>query len=148
VTFREAVENVPALKAGFREGLGAVEGRWRPKIQPADSRLLNGSVDIDTCTKNALPDETRWDYAVGYNGRVHYIEVHPAETSNVKDVLAKFQWLKEWLRTSAPSLDQVPRGRPSFCWVATGKINIPKTAPQFRKLKESGLVLAERIALA
>jgi hypothetical protein len=34
---------------------------------------------------------------------VYWLEIHPASDGEVKVVLAKLEWLKNWLRTKAPN---------------------------------------------
>ena len=54
-----------------------------------DARRLDGSLNIDEETKMLYPNESRWDYAVSCDGKVYYVEVHPANTSNVEEVIKK-----------------------------------------------------------
>jgi hypothetical protein len=64
-----------------------------------NTRLLEGSVDIDACTLKNHPNEARWDYAIGYESKAYFVEIHPADTSNVNEVIKKAEWLKQWLAT-------------------------------------------------
>jgi hypothetical protein len=48
---------------------------------------------------------------------VGFIEVHGAKTDEVKAVLNKLQWLKDFLVNDAPELN---KGKKSFHWIASG----------------------------
>lgn len=43
------------------------------------------------------PNASRWDYAIGYDQKAWFVEVHPANTSNVKEMLKKVEWLESRL---------------------------------------------------
>lgn len=64
------------------------------KVKAEDGRKLQGSVDIDACTKGKYPNDARWDYAIGYDGKAMFVEVHPANTSNVREMESKVAILK------------------------------------------------------
>lgn len=86
--FQLAVESTPDIKIGFRDGLQAL-GTNAQRITAQNTRKLEGSVDIDACTQSLYPNEARWDYAVGYDKKAYFFEVHPADTSNVKEMIKK-----------------------------------------------------------
>jgi hypothetical protein len=73
-------------------------------------------VDIDNAVKQEFSSDNRWDYAVGYDGKTYFIEIHPADTSEVKTILKKLGWLKVFLSEKAPELNKEPK---SFHWVAS-----------------------------
>jgi len=82
-----------------------------------------------------------WDYAVGVaNPRqpdsAAWLEVHPASSLHVDEVLAKLRWLKQWLESGAPELDQLPR---RFCWIATGAVSFDRGSRQARRIAQAGL---------
>jgi len=52
-------------------------------------------------------NDARWDYGIGIQkGKpwTLWVEVYPADTSNVDEVLKKLTWLKDWLAHSAQLL--------------------------------------------
>lgn len=87
-TFKQAVENTQDIKNGFHNGLQAL-GANAKQVSATDTKKLEGSVDIDACTKELYPQDARWDYAIGYEGKVYFLEIHPANTSNVKEMIKK-----------------------------------------------------------
>ena len=97
-SFRKAIENTPDVQHGYREGLQAIVKADKRAVMVKDARRLDGSLNIDEETKMLYPNESRWDYAVGYDGKVYYVEVHPANTSNVEEVIKKKLWLDKWLK--------------------------------------------------
>ena len=120
----------------FRGGV-AGDQRFRPRrfFMP-DTRKIEGSADIDTCLVSRYPSANRWDYAIGYDGRCYFVEVHPASTSEVTAVIAKKNWLVRWLdHQQSPLLER----KHSFHWVATGKVAIRKGSRQHNQLNSSGI---------
>jgi hypothetical protein len=133
--FRDAIDAAEHLQ--FEPGLGAIaaaEGADRSRA--SDARSLLGSAFIDRdCTK-AEPHAHRWDYVVGHRragvAMAHFVEVHSAETSEVSAVERKLRWLLGFLGRSAQHA-LATLGR-EIHWVASGRVNIPKHTPQFRRL--------------
>lgn len=104
---------------------------------------------MDGALAETRPNEPRWDYGIGHRvresgeERAVWVEIHPASSKNVGEVLEKLAWLKRWLEEEAPDLDRITnasRGEKSFVWVATrAKVAIPKTSRQARQLAQAGL---------
>ena len=139
--FQKAVEGTPDISTAYRSGLQALKRSDRSAFDLADTRLLDGSVDIDTTVQEKYPNENRWDYAIGYSGKVCYVEVHPAYTSEVSVVENKLRWLKIWLKENAPLLDAIPKATPAFVWAQTGKGAILPRSSQARKLATMGIAV-------
>lgn len=139
--FQKAVEGTPDISTAYRSGLQALKRSDRSAFDLADTRLLDGSVDIDTAVQEKYPNENRWDYAIGYSGKVCYVEVHPAYTSEVSVVENKLRWLKIWLKENAPLLDAIPKATPAFVWAQTGKGAILPRSSQARKLATMGIAV-------
>ncbi|AUX20544.1 uncharacterized protein SOCEGT47_010160 [Sorangium cellulosum] len=124
----------------YRRGLQAIKKReGKGQIAGEDASKILGSIAIDDDCRDTHPGSSRWDYLVGYdrsNGVLaHYIEVHPAETSNVAEVEKKLDWLDAFLQEDARrGLAAFPR---EYHWVASGRINIPQHTPQYKKLQTS-----------
>ena len=138
-SFQKAVENTPEISSGYRPGVHALKKSDRSAIVVADTRLLDGSVDIDTAVQEKYPNENRRDYAIGYSGKVCYLEVHPAYTSEVSVVENKLRWLKIWLKEKVPLLDAIPKATPAFVWVQTGKGGILPQSSQAQRLATLGI---------
>ncbi len=129
--FKSAVESIPEVADGYRPGLQALESN-ASKIKVRDTRLLSGSIDIDKCTKNNYPEENRWDYAVGYNDKAYFIEIHGASSpGEVKTIISKAEWLKSWLRKTGKPLLEIQASNTLY-WIATGKVTILQ-ASKYRK---------------
>ena len=139
--FQKAVEGTPDISTAYRSGLQALKRSDRSAFDLADTRLLDGSVDIDTAVQEKYPNENRWDYAIGYSGKVCYVEVHPAYTSEVSVVENKLRWLKIWLKENAPLLDAIPKATPAFVWAQTGRGAILPRSSQARKLATMGIAV-------
>lgn len=139
--FQKAVEGTPDISTAYRSGLQALKRSDRGVFDVADTRLLDGSVDIDTAVQGKYPKENRWDYAIGYSGKVCYVEVHPAYTSEVSTIEKKLRWLKTWLKEKGPLLDAIPKAIPAFVWAQTGKGGILPRSSQARKLAAMGVTV-------
>lgn len=137
--FRMAVEGTPDVANGYRPGLQALENVDKGAVKLKEMRKVDGSLNIDKETKHLYPNDSRWDYAVGYDGKIFFVEVHPANTSNITEMAKKKEWLKEWLKSKAPLLDALPSGHPRFLWAATESgVHISNQAPYMRKLAQLG----------
>lgn len=139
VSFQQAVNATPDISAGYRTGLTAL-GTYSNRIDVSDSTKLQGSVDIDLCTQAIYPQENRWDYAMAYKSEVYFIEVHSANTSEVKVVIKKLQWLKNWLQNKAPRINALKAKGNTFVWIQSKNFQIPKNTPQYRLASSSGVL--------
>ena len=137
--FENAVQATSDISTAYRKGLQALRRADLAKIKPGDSRKIDGSVDIDDAVKALYPDANRWDYVLGYNSKVCFVEVHPAYTSEIDTVIKKFQWLTSWLKDKASKLDDLPKMTPAFVWVQSGKCAILPTSNQAKKLASIGV---------
>lgn len=145
--FQMAIENTEEVKDGFRVGKQAIKSIDRSKVDAADNDKLQGSLDIDSQVKALYPDEPRWDYALSYNDKIYYFEVHSAETSEVEKVVNKVKWLKYWLKTKATEINKLPKSEHPYTWVQSGRYAILPTAKEKMKLSVSGIVTANKLNL-
>lgn len=146
VTFKSLIESVPMISSAFREGLKAIERKDASKIKADDSRKLSGSVYLDESLKDVFPNESRWDYIVGFEEKAYFAEIHPACTSNVDEVVRKKMWLESWLNSHAPNLKKSMAAE-NYYWIASGKIAILKNTPQARRIAKNKLVLCKELNL-
>ncbi len=142
--FKAAVERTESIADAYCQGIQAIPGVDRARISISDTARLGGSINLDAALSGTLPNAPRWDYGVGWeisNARdgVVWIEVHPASTSNVKEMVAKVGWLRQWLVDESPDLNTLTGRKPTFVWIASGSVHIPKNSPQFRQLAGSGI---------
>lgn len=144
-SFRKAIENTPDVQHGYREGMQAIVKADKRAVMVKDARRLDGSLNIDEETKMLYPNESRWDYAIGYDGKVYYIEVHPANTSNVEEIIKKKLWLDKWLKEKAPSLSALKAGSPKFQWAATeAGVHVSAQSTYARRLSQRGIERPKR----
>ena len=120
-TFKSIVQAIPAIAGAYREGLQALESKDAGKVKPQNPRKLSGSVYLDKCLKTTNPHDARWDYVIGYREKAYFVEVHPANTSNVDEVVKKKKWLEVWLKTNALDLKAMMAGT-GYYWIASGKV--------------------------
>ena len=116
--FQKAVEETSATANEYHSGLSALSNADRQRIDCSNPQILTGSVNLDAAIRQRTePNSPVWDYGVGVlvaasnNAAevVHWIEVHPANSSHVDNVIRKLEWLKKWLQKKAPKLDQFER---------------------------------------
>jgi hypothetical protein len=150
-SFRETVLQTLELQHALQEGLQALAKTDRQRLTCNTPNKIAGSVNLEQALRLRHPNEPIWDYGVGLRSaqnsdHVKWIEVHPASSSHVDEVLKKLVWLRSWLRHSAPALEALPR---EFVWVALGKVALQKGSPQMRRIAQAGLRFAgERFVLA
>lgn len=145
-TFKSIVQAIPAIAGAYREGLQALESKDAGKVKPQNPRKLSGSVYLDKCLKTTNPHDARWDYVIGYSEKAYFVEVHPANTSNVDEVVKKKKWLEVWLKTNALDLKAMMAGT-GYYWIASGKVAILPNSPQARKIAKNKLVLCKELNL-
>ena len=140
--FEQAVRECQEIAFAFQPGLQALRPMDRSHIFCGKPRRLSGSIDLDFALSFDLPNATRWDYGIGVRCRqaddnVIWIEVHPASsTGEIKIVLAKLKWLKDWLAENAPELLSISG---HYVWIATGTVAFPANSPQRRQLAAAGI---------
>jgi hypothetical protein len=143
VTFE--VGATPEIAGGYCHGLRALKGEHRSAMRPKTSQCRwRGSVDLEERLAPRYPGSPQWDYAVGFGyanrpDGVAYVEVHPASSSHVQDVIRKKDWLTSWIRRCAPSLGGLAVG--GFFWVATGSVHIHPGTPQHIRLAQCGITV-------
>jgi hypothetical protein len=139
--FRDAVAGTPALKHAYREGLHGLRRADRTRIVCAETRDLAGSINLDEALAMECPHDPRWDYGIGLRKRgrpayIVWVEVHPATVRGANEVCEKHSWVKRWLSESAPLLNSMAS---QYVWIASGKVAIPNSSPQRRKLAARGI---------
>ena len=138
MNFADAVRSTPEIAECLKNGLQAL-GRNSRKIKVRVTRDLKGSVDIDACLARRYPNAPRWDYVFGYKNHVCYVEVHQGKTSEVENVIKKFNWLKQWRARSATSLEDL-KDQSSHHWVSTqGTASIRQRSNLRRRLDQNGI---------
>ena len=142
MTFKGAVAKTPHLQNAWRNGLGALRAQDKPHVVPEDPRLLKGSADVDSALQASEPDAHRWDFAIGYRHTnqqkdwIYWIEIHTANDKEVKVVLAKLHWLKDWLAGAGNLLNGFRR---DYIWVSSGATSFTLNAPQLKQFAQLGL---------
>lgn len=126
-------------------GLAALKSNSH-HVKAADTTRLTGSVDIDAALKSLYPHDARWDYVVGYGDEAYFIEVHPASTSNVAEMIKKVNWLKNWLASSAPDLMKLHK-QEVYYWVPSGGVGISKGSVQYKRIALSHLQIKKPVTL-
>jgi len=142
MTFQQAVQATASVQAYYRRGLQALPNNHAKRIQCANTQQLTGSINVDEALRATEPNSPRWDYGIGLRRKsaesAIWVEVHPASSTGVKDMLDKLQWLRNWLRERAPALAALTQG--DYYWLSTdGTIAITPNSPQAKRLAAAGL---------
>lgn len=135
MSFSNKVKKTSDIDACYKTGLQAIKGGDREKFRFKNPRLIDGSVDIDHCVQAMYSQENRWDYVFGYDEKVFFVEIHPADTSQVSVMKRKLDWLRGWLQIQSSPLMQ----NATYHWVASGAVNITKNSSQARQLATMGI---------
>lgn len=143
--FKDAVSKTPDISSGYKAGLTAL-GKYSSKVIVPNNVKVEGSVDIDTTTVSLYPRANRWDYVIGFNSKVIFVEVHPATTGEVDVVLKKLDWLKNWLSSKAPDLAKLRAPEPYF-WIQSKNFQILKHSPQYRRAVQKGILPVSKVTL-
>ena len=145
MTFKKAVMRTPNLENAWRPGLQALRAEDTPHIKAEDTRQLRGSADVDTALRPIEPQANRWDFAIGHqhsnrkNECIYWVETHTGSDNQIKVVLKKLEWLKDWLRQGGQLLDRFER---DIIWVSSGHTLFTKGSAQVKILAQKGLIYA------
>lgn len=144
--FQAAVELCHELRSAYHPGLQALSAIDRRRIDCRQPNRLAGSVNLESALKADRPNDARWDYGIGLlrggpADHVIWVEVHPASSLHVREMLRKHDWLRKWLKTAAPSLDTLDR---RFVWIASGAVSMPPHSPQRRAVASKGIEFVGR----
>lgn len=141
--FRQDVESVEGLKGQFRSGLQALKAADRARLTVEKPANLAGSIDIDSAMKSCYPNDSRWDYAVGYKRNakevmLYWIEVHPASGGQaITEINRKFDWLARWVATT-----RLRRYPGKHHWIASGKSSFTALHPKIKALAQRGVLFS------
>lgn len=144
MTFRRAVQQTPSVANHYRDGLQALHADDRARVRTAKPRHLRGSVNLETALRARRPGQPIWDYVIGFGSgpdspEAIWLEPHPASSDHIAPVIAKFEWLVQWMRAEAPELHRLP---PRFIWLATGSVALAPNDPKRKLLAAKGIEFA------
>ena len=147
--FKPAIENgAAAIRTSYKVGLTAL-GNNSKRVSSEDPRRFTGSIDLDAALQSTQPTSPRWDYGIGYvavstKEVAIWIEVHPAETSEIVTMIQKLQWLKMFLndpengRLKALTLAAATESLTPFQWLASKGVDLRPTTKQEKMLRMAG----------
>jgi len=142
--FRQTVETTKGLHGAYQSGLQAMKSSERSRLSVREPRKLLGSVDIDQALQPLYPNASRWDYVIGMEGpvdssRLIWIEVHPANSKFVTDIIGKREWLFAWLAGDGTPLRESGGAFLDLRWIATGRVAFRRGSRQSRVLAQKGV---------
>jgi hypothetical protein len=139
MTFNQKVQNTQEIGDCYCQGLGALRRSDKNKIKAKEPHNFNGSINIDDCLKEKYPNANRWDYAIGYNNKTYFVEVHPAKPGEIRTIERKLEWLKNWKRNTPFREDH------NFYWVASKGVGISRRSSYWKQIASLGLKLKEKL---
>ena len=149
LAFKEAVEATPDVSKCYQVGKQAILHKERNKVELNEPSKCGGSLFIDQCLidQKLYPNDNRWDYAIDYDGKTYFIEVHTASSSEVNTVIRKLAWLKQWLINNAPELNKLKATKTPFYWVQSDGYHIARNSSYERSAIESGIKPISKLTL-
>lgn len=121
----------------LKPGLQAL-GQYSRLIHCNNPVQIEGSVDIDSCLMARFPNDNRWDYALGWNNTIYYVEVHHVSDSEVQTMINKYRWLRDW-QNRQPNTAQLKNGSKVFWVNSRDGGSITKNSVFFRRLTSAGI---------
>ncbi|ATB36344.1 hypothetical protein CYFUS_001758 [Cystobacter fuscus] len=140
MSVRKALEPGCALVAAVHPGKRALRKSDRERIVESAAARVVDSLDLDTQTAAERGSENRWDYLLGTTRSdlpLIAVEVHPANTGQVKVLIAKKRAAEAVLRSVLEPGQTVKR----WYWIASGKTVITRNTPESRMLDAAGIRL-------
>jgi hypothetical protein len=145
MSFRRAVEATAEISGAYRSGLQALSTSAKSAIRAANTRLLDGSVDLDEALRPMYPQQPRWDYVVAFRRANHdpkklaWVEYHHANADTAAEVARKAVWIRDWAASHGRPLLEYSDGGMDLRWIASGRIGFGKQSRQARILAKSGV---------
>lgn len=142
-----ACDATPDLNGFFCLGLGALKS-GKDKICANNPRDLTGSIDIDGSLVQKYPEDNRWDYAVEHKGETIFVEIHPATSGGeLNKMIAKVDWLRNWIRESAPALEEIRAKNHPYYWLITNRFDMTFNTSDKRKLSIKNIKIVKMLTL-
>jgi hypothetical protein len=147
--FQEAVANSNDVRDYYRVGLHALLEGDRNRLSCQDTRKISGSLNLDAAVAHLYPDAARWDYGIGIKktettDKAIWVEVHPADANQVRKMIEKGIWLKNWLKNRAPDLMAITHEDSAYVWVASGGVSFQRNSPQTKRLALEGIAFPQK----
>lgn len=133
-----------------KSGKDAIKGEHRDRVTVSRGCTLTDTANLEEALGSLSPSDPRWDYAIGWKAlesdNCCFVEVHPANTRHVDDVVRKKMAATKLLVQHAPGmLDTADRTRrrtkqPVWHWIRTdAHVDIHPNMPAWRKLRQAGI---------
>jgi hypothetical protein len=124
------------LRRNLRRGKRAVTTAHQPAIaiKRRSTTRFSESVDFDQALGTGGGKQFDYLLFTAENGdRIYLVEVHPAHTGNVNEVIEKRRASLEWLSQNEPALHAVAKDEVLW-WISTASVRITPNSPQARRL--------------
>jgi len=126
----------------LRPGLQAL-GQYSRLIHCNNPVQIEGSVDIDSCLMARFPNDNRWDYALGWNNTIYYVEVHHVCDSEVQTMINKYRWLRDW-QNRQPNQHELKRNSIVYWINSHDGGSITRNSKFIRMLSTAGIPLPRK----
>ena len=152
-SFEEIVKEISSIKNCYNKGLDALDSKDRKDIRSVKGKFC-GSVFLDECQTGPRPEgEKRWDYIICHSGKLYFVEVHSAQTTNVSELEGKAKMLNIFLSGEGAALKALKDPAFPNIWLASPKTKVDirhagitlTGADRNRYLAQKGLVLYTKL---
>jgi len=126
----------------IRKSLQALKKEHRKLVSGEVAPRVNESLDLDTATARAFPNDPRWDYLLGITGNARLIalEPHSAKDDQISLLIRKKRASTIHLRPHLRDGAFVS----AWVWVASNGVSFADTEKTRRRLDEHGITFAGR----
>jgi hypothetical protein len=142
VTLRLSLVAESRLMQDVKDGVGAMLSSDRSLIHTDDRPKVADSLDLDSATEEAFPNDHRWDYILSLPGasKLVGLEPHTAGDHEVRVVIRKKQNAQAFLR------DHLRPGRyvREWYWVTAGRVGFSRMDRAKRALDQNGITFGGR----
>lgn len=133
---RDALRETSRLRALVRDGLGAMKGEHRARLDTALGRDSADSLDVDEALREKHPQDNRWNYLLGHEPTRHLVgvESHAAREDQIGNVIQKRKAALDQLREHLKDGVTVH----SWLWLSSGDVQFADTEKARRRLDQAG----------
>lgn len=143
------------LSPYVQSGKLAIKGEHRDRVSTSGASSVIDSVNLEKALSSLSPGAPQWDYAIGWissgTDSCCFVEVHPANTLQVEEIVRKKTSAAALLTQHAPKVmrlaDQTRLriGKPVWRWITTGAhVGIHANTPAARRLRQAGVSMPTR----
>jgi hypothetical protein len=139
---KTALHDSSTLRKHLRNGIGALAPVDVKLIAESERSKIGDSLDLDTATKDELPEANRWDYLMSLPAleQIIGVEPHTARDSEISVVIAKKKHALQYLRSHLQDGYHIAK----WFWVSHGTVGFSRMDRARRLLDQNGIAFVGR----